>query len=193
MRKSQWSMKCFLERGRQSFLQLFVLLHQLSNKSPSPYLPEFIEQETTAFQPLSFFTHGKSLPSFPLEQILNISICWEGGSIWECQLPKLQICWYNFHTPICEFNSDLFSSLYTRAAQPPSWWLTVSHTCISSLVTVRHTLPAASPTAIPGAFRAPGLSHSSGNDSGLYMMNGNTKKKKKLKCFQFLRESLQAR
>lgn len=177
MRKSQWSMKCFPERGRQPFLQLFILLHQLSNISPSHYLPDFIEQETIAVQPLSFFTHGKSLPSFPLDKILNISIYWEGGSIRECQLPKLQICWYNFHMPICiwELNSDLFFPLYTKAAQPPSWWLTVSHTCISSLVTVRHTLPAASPTAIPGALRAPGSSHSSGNDSGLYMRDGNTK------------------
>lgn len=54
-------MKCFLERRRKNFLQLFKLLHELSKKSPSPYLPDFIEQETTAFQLLSFFlfTHGK--------------------------------------------------------------------------------------------------------------------------------------
>lgn len=63
----------------------------------------------------------------------------------------------------------------------------MSYTSISPLVTVRHTLPASSPSAIPGAVGAPGPSHSSGNDSGLYTKDGNTKKT--LKCFQFLRKS----
>lgn len=81
-----------------------------------------------------------------------------------------------------------FSPSYSRAAQPLSWWLTMSHTyIISPLVTVRRTLPAASLSAVPGAVRAPGPSHSSGSDSGLYKRDGNTKK---LRCFRILRKSL---
>lgn len=59
-------MKCFLEGGRKPFLQLFKLLHQLSNKSPSPYLPDFIEQETTAlfspYLPYSLLMESLCLP-----------------------------------------------------------------------------------------------------------------------------------
>lgn len=111
MKESHWSMKCFLERGRQHFLQLFKLLYWLSNKSPSPYLPDFIKHKTTDFQPLSFllFTHGKSLSSFSLEQILNISVWWEGGNTQEHWLPKLQNLWYDFHISVCIWHGALRS------------------------------------------------------------------------------------